>query len=160
MKSYHILECPKQQKITDLLYGYHTGITANKKPSGFWNHLTKEEIKNFLSIDNNPCRQWFEGLGLKIRDMSYTITNNKFHTSIHRDEPPVVAKINFPVLNTSDTYNVWFDDNGNEIDRVECVHPIVFRSDILHTVEMGSKSKYPRLQFSFCFYNEPLQLLK
>ena len=80
MKSYHILECPKQHKIADLLYGYYVGITAHKKPTDFWNHLTTEEIKNFLYIDNNPCRQWFEGLGLKIRDISYTITNDKFHT--------------------------------------------------------------------------------
>ena len=74
-------------------------------------------------------------------------------------EPPVIAKINFPVLNTKDTYNVWFDDDRKEIDRVECDRPIVLRSDILHTVEIGDAAKYPRLQFSFCFYNEPLQLL-
>ena len=92
--------------------------------------------------------------------MSYTITNNKIYTSTHKDAPPVVAKINFPVLNTADTYNVWFDDEGKEVDRVECVHPIVFRSDILHTVEIGNTAKFPRLQFSFCFYKEPLDLLK
>ena len=76
------------------------------------------------------------------------------------DEPPVVAKINFPVLNTRDTYNVWFDDSGNEIDRVECTKPIVLRSDIMHTVEVGQKAILPRIQFSFCFYNEPLHLIK
>jgi len=64
------------------------------------------------------------------------------------------------VLNTKDTYNVWFDDYAREIDRVECVKPIVLRSDILHTVEIGPRALLPRLQFSFCFYNEPLHLLK
>ena len=86
--------------------------------------------------------------------------NEKIITDIHKDEPPVVAKINFPVLNTHDTYNVWFDDYAREIDRVECDKPIVFRSDILHTVEIGKNAKLPRLQFSFCFYHEPLHLLK
>jgi hypothetical protein len=112
-----------------------------------------------LSIPNLELTKWFDGLGLKVRDMSFTITNEQIQTGIHRDEPPVIAKINFPVLNTKDTYNVWFDEDKNEIDRIECTKPIVLRSDILHTVEMGNNAKYPRIQFSFCFYNEPLKFL-
>jgi len=160
MKSYHILDCNNQQKIADSLYGYYVGLTANRPPSEFWNNLSREEIQDYLSIPNNPCRQWFEELGLRVRDMSFTIYNEEIITHIHKDEPPVIAKINFPVLNTRDTYNVWFDDYAREIDRVECDRPIVLRSDILHTVEIGKSAKLPRLQFSFCFYNEPLQLLK
>ena len=160
MKSYHILNCDNQQKIADSLYGYYTGITANKKLKNFWNNLSREEIQDYFSIPNNPTKAWFEELGLKVRDMSFTIYNENISTDIHRDEPPVIAKINFPVLNTTDTYNVWYDDEANEIDRVECDQPIVLRSDILHTVEIGETACYPRLQFSFCFYNEPLHLLK
>jgi len=160
MKCYHILECPQQQKISDSLYGYWVGITANKRPTEFWNHLSRDEIRDYLSIPNNPTKKWFDQLDLKIRDMSFTIYNEHIGTDIHRDEPPVVAKINFPVLNTRDTYNVWFDDYANEIDRVQCDRPIVLRSDILHTVEIGKDAVFPRLQFSFCFYNEPLHLLK
>ena len=160
MKSYHILNCDNQQKIADSLYGYYTGITADRELKEFWNHLTRGEIQDYFSIPNNPTKAWFEELGLKVRDMSFTIYNENISTDIHRDEPPVIAKINFPVLNTSDTYNVWFDDHSTEIDRVECDRPIVLRSDILHTVEIGETACYPRLQFSFCFYNEPLHLLK
>ena len=90
-------------------------------------------------------------MSLKVRDMSFTIYNDEITTSIHKDEPPVIAKINFPVLNTKDTYNVWFDNDEKEIDRVECDRPIVLRSNILHTVEIGKVAKFPRLQFSFCF---------
>ena len=160
MKSYFILDCPKQQKIADSLSGFYIGITANNPPKQFWTHLTRKQIKDYFAVPNLELRKWFDELGLKVRDMSFTIYNDKIKTSIHKDEPPVVAKINFPVLNTKGTYNVWFDDNGKEIDRVECTKPIVLRSDILHTVEMEKKTKYPRLQFSFCFYNEPLHLLK
>ena len=159
MKSYHILNCDNQQKIADSLYGYYTGITSNRELKEFWNHLTRDEIQDYFSIPNNPTKAWFEELGLKVRDMSFTIYNENISTDIHRDEPPVIAKINFPVLNTVDTYNVWFDDYATEIDRVECDRPIVLRSDILHTVEIGETACYPRLQFSFCFYNEPLHLL-
>ena len=160
MKSYHILDCNKQQKIADSLYGYYVGLTANKTPTGFWNKLSRQQLINYFSIPNNPTMHWFNDLGLRVRDMSFTLYNDKISTDIHKDEPPVVAKINFPVLNTHDTYNVWFDDYAREIDRVECDKPIVFRSDILHTVEIGKNAKLPRLQFSFCFYNEPLHLLK
>ena len=160
MKSYFILDCDKQQKIADSLYGYYMGITANREPREFWNHLSREEIKTYLSIPNLAINKWFDEQGLKVRDMSFTIYSEDIGTSIHKDAPPVIAKINFPVLNTKDTYNVWYDDYANEIDRVECDRPIVLRSDILHTVEIGANAKYPRLQFSFCFYNEPLHLLK
>jgi len=160
MKSYHILDCDKQQKIADSLYGFYVGITAYREIKDFWNPLSRQEIQLYFSIPNNPTKQWFDKLELKVRDMSFTICNEYIGTHRHRDEPPVVAKINFPVLNTEDTYNVWFDDHDNEIDRVECDRPIVLRSDILHTVEVGKFSKFPRIQFSFCFYNEPLHLLK
>jgi len=160
MKSYFILDCDNQQKIADSLYGFYTGITANRELTDFWNHLNREEIRNYFSIPNLEIKKWFDDRGLKVRDMSFTIYNEDIYTGIHKDEPPVIAKINFPVLNTKDTYNVWYDDWGNEIDKVECTKPIVFRSDINHTVEIGTNAKYPRLQFSFCFYNEPLHLLK
>ena len=59
-----------------------------------------------------------------------------------------------------DTIDFMRKNFGNEIDRVECNRPVVLRSNILHTVEIGKNAQYPRLQFSFCFYNEPLHLLK
>ena len=160
MKSYFILDCDKQQKIADSLYGYYVGITSHNKPKEFWTKLTRQQIKDYFAIPNLEIKNWFDSLGLKVRDMSFTVCNNEIHTSPHVDEPPVIAKINFPVLNTKDTYNVWLDDNGTEIDRVESTKPIVLRSDIMHTVECGRNSKVPRIQFSFCFYNEPLHLLK
>ena len=61
---------------------------------------------------------------------------------------------------STDTFNVWFDQDKNEIDRIECVNPIVLRSDILHTVEIGKRACFPRIQMSFCFYNEPIDYLR
>lgn len=159
MKSYFILNCPNQQKIADSLYGYYVGLTANKKIKNFWNNLNREEIKNYFSIQNLELKKWFDQLELRVRDMSFTIYNEEIQTNIHTDAPPVIAKINFPVLNTQDTYNVWYDSTGKEIDRVECIKPIVLRSDIPHTVEIGSRAKFPRIQFSFCFYKDPINLL-
>ena len=160
MKSYFILDCPEQQAIADSLYDYYTVITAQKNIESFWNSLSRKQIQDYFSIPNLEINEWFSKLGLRVRDMSFTIYNEQIKTDIHTDAPPVIAKINFPVLNTRDTYNVWFDQNGKEIDRVECTKPIVLRSDIPHTVEVGPSAKFPRLQFSFCFYKEPINLLK
>ena len=76
MKSYFILDCEKQQKIADSLFGYYTGITANRKVTEFWNHLSREEIQDYFAIPNNPTKAWFDELGLKVRDMSFTIYND------------------------------------------------------------------------------------
>lgn len=160
MKSYFILDCPNLQKIQDSLYGFYTGITAGNPPKHFWTHLTRQQIKDYLSIPNLEITKWFEDMNLKVRDMSFTVSNEQLKTFPHVDVPPVIAKINVPVLNTRDTWNVWFDEDGNEIDRVECLNPIVLRSNIMHTVEIGKSAVFPRLQFSFCFYNEPLRLLE
>jgi len=160
MKSYYILNCDNQKKIADSLYGYYLKLKNNRQMKNFWNPLSRQEIIEYFLETNNPTSEWFKVLGLRVRDMSFTIYDDDIKTSIHRDQKPVIAKINFPVLNTNDTYNVWYDDDHKEIDRVECDRPIVLRSDILHTVEIGKDAKYPRIQFSFCFYNEPLHLLK
>jgi len=159
MKSYFILDCPNQQSIADSLYGYYIGLVANKKVENFWNSLNRQEIQNYFLMPNLEINKWFKELGLRVRDMSFTVYNEQIQTSIHTDAPPVIAKINFPVFNTQDTYNVWYDKSGKEIDRVECVNPIVLRSDIPHTVEIGPRAKFPRIQFSFCFYKDPINLL-
>ena len=160
MKHFYVLDCPYLQKIQDSLYGYYKSITANKQVIDFWNNLSRQQVKDYLAIPNLEIVKWFDGMDLRIRDISYTVTTMDVFTSPHVDEPPVVAKINIPVLNTNDTYNVWYNEDGSEIDRVECVKPIVLRSNVKHSVEMGRNATYPRIQFSFCFYNEPLHLLR
>jgi hypothetical protein len=161
MQNYHILECGNQTEIAQELYAFLN------QPSGaletpvtkFWNFLDKKQAYNCLK----KCpllSNWFEFLSLRVREISFTVYNETIKTSPHVDAPPVIAKINFPVLNTTNTYNVWFDEKDNEIGRVECVSPIVLRSDVKHTVEIGNTAKFPRIQVSFCFYNEPLHLLK
>ena len=60
MKSYFILDCDKQQKIADSLYGYYVGITANNKPKEFWTHLTRKQITDYLSIPGLELTKWFD----------------------------------------------------------------------------------------------------
>lgn len=161
MKHYHILECDKQTEIAQELYFFLN------KPHGplsspvtkFWNFLDKKTA--YTCMKECPVlSNWFRGLGLRVREISFTVYNETVKTTPHVDAPPVIAKINFPVLNTDDTYNVWFGDHNEEIDRVECVAPIVLRSNVKHTVEIGDHATFPRIQVSFCFYDEPIKYLE
>ena len=161
MKHYHILECSNQQVIAQELYSFLNKPTGalNQPLTKFWNFLDKKTA--FLCLKECPVlSEWLDSLGLCPREISFTVYNETIKTSPHVDAPPVIAKINFPVSNTADTYNVWFDENDKEIDRVECITPIVLRSDVKHTVEIGNRAKFPRIQFSFCFYKEPLKYLE
>jgi hypothetical protein len=161
MKSYHVLECTNQKQIAQELYSFLSKKDGplNRDNLKFWNFLNKKDLFNCLK-ECKALSQWVETLRLKVREVSFTIYNNEIKTHPHVDDLPVVAKINFPILNTKDTYNLWFNKQGEEIDRVECVAPIVFRSDILHTVEIGKQASFPRIQMSFCFYKEPIDYLK
>ena len=161
MKHYHILECSNQLEISQELYFFLN------KPTGplqvpvtkFWNFLDKKHVQECLT-ECSALSNWFESLRLRPREISFTVYNEIIKTHPHVDAPPVIAKINFPVINTANTYNVWFDKDNQEIDRVECITPIVLRSNVKHTVEIGPHATFPRIQVSFCFYNEPLKYLE
>lgn len=161
MKNYHILECDNREQIAIELKNFLQGPNGplSKNITKFWNFFDKKEVARCIS-DCPTLMRWLKSLDLRVREMSFTMTTKKIKTSPHIDAPPVVAKINFPVSNTKDTFNVWFDDQNKEIDRVECVHPIVLRSNVKHTVEIGPKAVLPRIQVSFCFYNEPIKYLE
>jgi Zn ribbon nucleic-acid-binding protein len=161
MKHYHVLECEQQDEISRELFDFLNSPNGpmQVQATEFWNFLNKTQAYECLKSCPS-LRDWLSRLKLKAREISFTIYNDKIKTFPHVDEPPVVAKINFPVLNTKDTFNVWFDDKDQEIDRVECVKPIVLRSNVKHTVEIGPHAVFPRLQVSFCFYNEPIGYLE
>jgi len=161
MKSYHVLECANQKQIAQQLHLFlskKNGLLERNNLK-FWNFLNKKELFDCLK-ECTALSEWFKTLGLKVREGSFTIYNEEIRTHPHVDVAPVVAKINFPVINTRDTYNVWFDKQTKEIDRIECISPIVLRSNILHTVEIGKSASFPRIQMSFCFYKEPIDYLK
>ena len=120
-----------------------------------WRFLkTKDFVNNVPSLVH-----YFSSLQLKIRDIAAVVIQDETKFKPHKDEPPVIAKINFPVYNTFDTYNVWWDDNGNEIGRVEMIQPIAFNASITHGVEFGKNPKFPRIVVSCMFIKQPLHLL-
>lgn len=102
---------------------------------------------------------WFRSQGLMLRDIAATVARDTEGAPPHRDQPPVVAKINFPIMNTEDTYNLWYDDHMNEVARISMLHPLVFNASMTHAVEIGPKAKLPRVVLSCMFHREPIKWL-
>ena len=89
-----------------------------------------------------------------------TIITNNTHLARHIDEPAVIAKINFPVSNTKGWANRWYVDDILVAELLDMSQPIVFNSQIEHSVEQTIASEIPRIVASFTFYNEPLKWLE
>ena len=155
MKSYFILDCPKLQKISDSLYGYYKGITANNQPKEFWTFCTREQIKNYFAIPNLELKNWFDSLGLKVRDMSFTVWNEEIQTVPHVDEPPVVAKINI-IYYLIITLNILFalnPQNKNKLPISTHINPEQYISikDLLKYEEIGYAINDPVEKSKFYF---------
>lgn len=160
MKNFEILECKNLPEISQELYNFlKDNKHLQRTDIRFWNFLDKDSLYS-LTKKCTETMTWFKKLNLRVREGSFTIWNDTVYTTPHVDAPPVIAKINIPLLNTKNTFNVWFNERGEEIDRVECVYPIVLRSNVLHTVEVSPDAVLPRIQISFNFYNEPIKYLE
>jgi hypothetical protein len=72
----------------------------------------------------------------------------------------VIAKINFPVSNTTGWANRWYINNELVAELLDMAQPIVFNSQIEHSVEQTTTAEVPRIVASFTFHNEPLKWLK
>ena len=130
-------------------------LNANKDKNFSWNFISPKDFVNACPQLNN----WFKEQNLLLRDIAVTITRSKEGLEKHRDAPPVVAKINVPILNTQNTYNLWWDDNDNIIARHEMLTPIAFNASLNHAVEIADSATFPRIVLSCMFFKEPLHLL-
>jgi len=128
---------------------------------------------------------FFKQHKLLVKDSAITYITDTNDLPMHVDEKPVVAKMNFPVLNTKGWTNKWFTvDNlenypkvknqfGSEVydlsgatgellaEYRDMPYPIVFNSSIAHSVEQYSdNAKIPRIVASFTFHKEPIEWLE
>ena len=152
--------------------------------------LYKDSPWRFLNTRNlmSSCPallDFFKQHKLVAKDSAITYITNTNDLPMHVDEKPVVAKMNFPVLNTQGWTNKWFTvDNLENYPKVknqfdsevydlstatgvllaeyrDMTHPIVFNSSIAHSVEQYSDdAKSPRIVASFTFYKEPIECLE
>ena len=161
MLPFRELECPDVEQISGDIWQFlnsHTNIMSERSvgKNFTWNFFSAMEL-----VTKVPrLDAWFRSINLRLRDVAATVTNTKEGLVPHKDEPPVVAKINFPVINTRDTWNVWWDDEGREVGRIQMLKPLAFNGAMMHAVEMGPTCIYPRVVLSCMFMREPSHLLQ
>lgn len=187
MKPYHQLTCnqlPKiQQQVLDYLSKHYDLNDQSSLETSLWLKLeTVELLKKCPSLIN-----WTQSLNLKIKEVAATVVNDMEGAYLHIDEPPVVAKINIPILNTQHVLNQWYrvpesimkdiKPEHNEfgglyypLDKVkieDCenlatlvlTQPIVFNSSIPHRVYPLYGCQFPRVVLTVMFFNQPLAYL-
>jgi hypothetical protein len=189
LKPYHQLDCADDlqkiisEKTIDFLKS-KTDIFLKLDKLSLWNKLnTVEVIKHVPELVD-----YFKTLDLKLKELSVTVCNNNKNIGLHIDELPVVAKINFPILNTKSSRNLWYSVPPNlmteiepivnlfgskfydlstidlskckKLADVEVVKPVVFNSQIPHMINMSECKEFPRLVLTCMFFNEPVDFLK
>ncbi len=157
MKCYFELDCDNVDVIADEIYCYleeQTDLLIDT-PIG-WNFI---DIRQLLQAAPTLL-QYFVHLNLKPRHAAITIVTETGHLPKHVDEPPVIAKINFPVRNTTGWSNKWYDGDTVIAEVIDMKKPMVFNSQIPHSVDKLTQENNTRIVASFTFYNEPLQWLK
>ena len=157
MKCFVELPCNNVSEISQEIYnflGSHTTLLTD--PIIGWNFI---DCKTLLQHSPNLIK-FFKELKLKPRHAAVTILTETGQLPAHVDEPPVIAKINFPVINTNGWANRWYKNGEVVAEILDLNAPIVFNSQIMHSVDKTTAQVVPRIIASFTFFNEPLKWLK
>ena len=188
LKPYHQLDCPDDlqktiaEKAIEYLKTKH-GILNTQKPS-LWNKLDTVDFVRAVP----ELLQYFKTVNLQLRELAFTICVNTENVGLHIDELPVTAKVNFPILNTQHSENLWYSVpaelmaqvkpiinkfgaayyNLNDIDldqcqllaSVEVLKPVVFNSQIPHMIDLSKCQSFPRIVLTCMFFKEPIDFLK
>ena len=188
LKPYHQLDCPDDlqkiisEKTIDFLKTKYDILNVTK-PS-LWNKLDTVEFVRAVP----ELLQYFKTLNLQLREVAFTICVSNENAGLHIDELPVTAKINFPILNTQDSQNLWYSvpeesmaqvepiinkfgaayydlrevdiSQCQQLASVEVLKPVVFNSQIPHMIDMSKCQSFPRIVLTCMFFKEPVDFLK
>jgi hypothetical protein len=157
MKPFVELECNNITMISQEIYNFlkeKTDIIETAKPG--WHFINCAD----LLLQSPELLNWFKQMKLIPRHSAVTIVVDNNSLPLHIDELPVIAKINMPVINTSGWANRWYVDNILVAELLDMSLPVVFNSQIFHSVEKTTAITIPRIAASFTFHNEPVGLLK
>lgn len=183
--AYKELECDNIEIISSKIYQYlenKTDLLITKAEG--WLFVDLKEL--MASVPE--LLEFFLKNKLAVRDASVVIFYDDTPFNLHVDELPVIAKINFPVINTDGWVNEWHSISQIDLDNapkiinkfgatieevcnlpaeqftsITRLHnmktPIVFNSRKPHTVLKTTATKFPRIIASFTFLNQPIRWL-
>ena len=157
MKYYVELPCDNIKTISAEIYNFLQTETEILDTTEFgWHFIDcKKLLKSVPTL-----LDFFKEYKLVPRHAAVTIVTEDSHLPKHIDELPVTAKINMPVLNTQGWANRWYEDDQLVAELSDMRQPIVFNSQVAHSVEKTTATEVPRIVASFTFHNEPLDLLR
>ncbi len=187
LKCFHPLECSELENIQNQVLAHLNELYDFSDQTSLKTDLWLK-IDSLLLLKKSPLLiKWTQGLGLKIRETALTVVNNMAGAGLHIDEPPVTAKINFPLLNYQNVINEWWtvpesimqkqqpkiNQFGSpyyslghidlsmctKIAEVEMSGPIVFNSQIPHRVVPRDGCNFPRVVLTCMFYKQPISYL-
>ena len=156
MKYFVELDCDDIDKISAGIYKFIKEEGILDIANFGWNFI---DCKQLLS-QNPELLAFFKQHNLVPRHAAITIVANSSHLPKHIDELPVTAKINIPVSNTQGWANRWYVNDTVVAELIDMRLPIVFNSQVEHSVDLIDAEQLPRIIASFTFHNEPLDLLK
>ena len=182
LKPYDVIDCEQQKVITEKTLEFLRNSTnlLDSNDLELWNKIdTKDLLKAVPEIN-----VFYRSLGLKIKEIAFTVWNSQDDVGLHIDELPIIAKINFPIFNTQDTYNEWYTvpdylfqtvtpmmnhfgsyfynlttidlTQCSKIAEIELTKPVVFNSQIPHKIRIGANAQFPRVVMVCMFFNQPL----
>lgn len=163
MKIYAFFNIPNWKRYSNVLLDYYYNVhdydynsIADDRENNFLKILRREKLKELLpdlvdyfdSIDRPIV--FLETIGMPYTEDPYS--------EIHKDASPLFDDyymadyaINFPLENTEYSKLILFDDEQNELLRINYDHsPILFRTNYWHSVINHSKKL--RLTASIRFY--------
>jgi hypothetical protein len=157
MKYYVELPCDNIKTISNGIYNFLQTETNVLGTTEFgWHFIDCKKLLTSVPA----LLDFFKEYKLGPRHSAVTIVTEDAHLPKHTDELPVIAKINMPVLNTQGWANRWYENGQLVAELLDMSKPIVFNSQIEHSVEKTTAIEIPRIVASFTFHNEPLDLLK
>jgi len=156
-KPYVEFPCSDIEVISNGIYQYIRIKTEILNSNKFgWHFIDCKQLLESVPKLFNFFRQY----KLIPRHAAITMITENWHLPKHVDELPVIAKINIPVLNTQGWANRWYENGQLVAELLDMHQPIVFNSQIEHSVEKTIATIVPRIVASFTFHNEPLDLLQ
>ena len=186
LKPYAVIDCEQQEIITEKILEFLRSSTnlLESKDLELWNKINTGDLLKAVPEINI----FYKGLGLRIKEIAFTVWNSRNDVGLHIDELPVIAKINFPILNTQDTYNEWYTvpdqlfqtvkpivnhfgstfynlscidlQQCTKIGEIELIKPVVFNSQLPHKIRIGNNAQFPRIVMTCMFFNQPLKWIE
>jgi hypothetical protein len=156
MKCYVEFPCDNVEIISSKIYDFLQKQTnLLDKPDIGWQFIDCKSVLTHVP----ELMLFFKKHNLLPRHAAVTIIKTDEHLPRHIDELPVIAKLNLPVINTKGWVNRWYVNDKVVAEYHNMPNPIIFNSQIEHSVEKITADNLPRIVASFTFHNEPLDLL-